>query len=298
MAMKIEDGGPGRYLLNDYNMHKLVLETASQEKGSVYVPRWPNFVKNDDSGWWDMNLARFPTGYTTCNVLCSERIPPLPREVRDRLIDRYCPSASVATIKANDADRDCLVRPYLGGRKIQNQARRGRNFFYLRNYPLYLNQAEDLRLPILSYVYAMAEVLAMMHWTAKIDANDAEFVLGGVRMQKETGRNEYTHCILGTHSLWVLDFDCCKPLIMDDAGIEQAAYTFLRNDPYFPRPATSAQSPDSTLWFPFRTRYLECSQNLVTDHGVACLGLPEKCIARVTEMHEQRKERKTPSPIA
>lgn len=104
MAVKREDGGPGRSLLNDYNMHKLVLETAS--KASVCVPRWPHFVKNDDSWWWDMNLAKFPNGYTTCNVLCAERIPPLPREVRDRLIDRYCPPASVATIKANDADRD------------------------------------------------------------------------------------------------------------------------------------------------------------------------------------------------
>ncbi|KIW58744.1 hypothetical protein PV05_03242 [Exophiala xenobiotica] len=297
-AMKREDGGPGRSLLNDYNMHKLVLETASQDKVSVCVPRWPNFVKNDDSWWCDMNLARFPTGYTTCNVLCAERIPPLPQEVRNRLIDRYCPPASVATIKANDADRDCLVRPYLGRRKIQNEARRGRNFFSLRNYPLHLNQAEDLELPILKYAHAMAEILAMMHWTAKIDANDIEFVLGGLQTQTKTGRNEYTHDILGTHSLWVLDFDCCKPLAMDDAGIEQAAYAFLRNDPYFPRPANSAQSPDSSLWVEFRTRYLEYSQNLVTDHGVACLSLPEKFIARVVEMYEQGKERKTSALIS
>jgi hypothetical protein len=295
MAMKREDGGPGRSLLNDYNMHKLVLETASQEKVSVCVPRWPHFVKNIDSSWWDMNLARFPTGYTTCNVLCSERIPPLPQEVRSRLIDRYCPLASVATIKANDADRDCLVRPYLGRRKIQSEARRGRNFFSLRNYPLHLNQAEDLDLPITKYAHAMAEMLAMLHWTAKIDANDIEFVLGGVRTtQTETGRNEYTHDILGTHSLWVLDFDCCKPLSMDDAGIEQAAYAFLKNDPYFPRPAANAQSsPDSTLWSEFQTRYLECSRNiLVTDHGGTDLDLAEKFVTRVGEMHEQRKERK------
>lgn len=292
--MKREDGGPGRSLRSDYNMHQLVLETASQNPVSVCVPRWPNFVNNDESRWWDMNLARFPTGYTPCNVLCAERIPPLPQEVRNRLIDRYCPPASIATIKANDADRDCLVRPYLGRRKIQNEARRGRNFFSLRNYPLHLNQAEDLELPILNYAHAMAEILAMMHWTAKIDANDIEFVLGGVQTQTqpEIARNEYTHDILGTQSLWVLDFDCCKPLTMDDAGIEQAARAFLRNDPYFPRPAISAQSPDRTLWMEFRTRYLECSQNLVTGHGGTYLSLPEKFIARVAELHEQGTERK------
>ena len=291
MAMKREDGGPGRSLLNDYNMHKLVLKTASQGSFSVCVPRWPNFVKNEEN-WWEMNLARFPSGYSTCNVLCTERIPPFPQEVRDRLIDLYCPPASIAIIKANDADRDCLVRPYLGRRKIQNEARRGRNFFSLRNYPLHLNQAEDLELPILRYAHAMAEVLATMHWTAKIDANDIEFVLGGVRTQTEIAQHEYTHSILGPHSLWVLDFDCCRPLTMDDAGIEQAARAFLRNDPYFPRPAISAQSPDSTLWVEFRTRYLECSRNLVTEDSGACLSLPEKFIARVAEMHEKATERK------
>jgi hypothetical protein len=291
MAMKREDGGPGRSLINDYDMHKLVLETALQEV-SVCVPRWPNFVNSDD-GWCDMNLTRFPTGYTACNVLCAERIPPLLQEVRHRLIDRYCPPASIATIKANDADRDCLVRPYLGRRKIQNEARRGRNFFSLRNYPLHLNQAEELKLPILRYARAMAEMLATMHWTAKIDANDIEFVLGGVQSETEMPRERYTHSFLGTHSLWVLDFDCCKPLTMDGAGIEQAACAFLRNDPYFPRPSISAQSPDSALWNEFRARYLECSQNRVAGQGKSCLGLPEKFIARVTEIHRLSTERKS-----
>lgn len=193
MAMKREDGGPGRSLRNDYNMHKLVLETASHYTVfNVCVPRWPNFVKTDER-WWDMNLARFPVDYTPCNVLCAERIPPLSQEVRYRLIDRYCPPASAATIKANDADRDCLVRPYLGRRKIQSEARRGRNFFSLRNYPLHLNQAEDLGLPIVEYAHAMAEMLAVLHRIAKIDANDIEFVLGGVQ-----AKPEITHRVLRT----------------------------------------------------------------------------------------------------
>jgi hypothetical protein len=114
-------------------------------------------------------------------------------------------------------------------------------------------------------------------------------VLGGVQTQAEIARNKYSHSILGTHSLWVLDFDCCKPLTMDDAGIEQAARAFLRNDPYFPRPPTSGQSLDNALWIEFRTRYLECSQKLVAGHDVSCLSLPDKFIARVTEMHKQGK---------
>ena len=49
MAMNREDGGPGRFLRNDYNMRKLVLETASNfTVVNICVPRWPNFVKNDE----------------------------------------------------------------------------------------------------------------------------------------------------------------------------------------------------------------------------------------------------------
>ncbi|KIW87932.1 uncharacterized protein Z519_11517 [Cladophialophora bantiana CBS 173.52] len=140
-------------------MHKLVLETASQAKISVCVPQWPHFVKNDDS-WWNMNLPSFPTRYTTCNVLCSERIPPLPQEVRERLIDLYCPLASITTIKANDADRDC--------------------------------SAEDLELPIMKYAHAMAETLAMMHWTAKTDTHDISYWEGFEREQETPITNTLT----------------------------------------------------------------------------------------------------------
>ena len=287
-AMKREDGGPGRSLLNDYNMHNLVLEnaSASHEKISVCIPRWPYFIKEDDSpGWWESNLSRFPAGYTRCNILSSECIPAFGRDVRNRLIDKYCPLASVAIIKANDADRDCLVRPYLGRRKIQNEARRGLNFFSLRNFPLHLNQAKDLDLPVVKYAHAMAEMLAMMHWKAKIDANDIEFVLGGIQPEPDAG-STYTHSFLGTHSLWVLDFDCCKPIEMNEAGIGQAARAFLRNDPFFPRPPVDGD--DSALWVEFRDQYLECSKRFVDEQGDDCFGLPEMFIAQVVERTRQR----------
>ena len=299
IAMKREDGNPGRSLLNDYNMHRLVLDTASKVNISVCVPRWPTFIKNDDQDWWDRNLTRLPTGYSSCNALCSERIPPLPQEVRHRLIDRYCPPTLIEAIRDDDRNRDCLVRPYLGKRKVQNQARKAPKLpcFSLRNLPLHLNQVEDLQLPILKYAQAMAETLAMMHWAAKIDASDIEFVLGAIPPQ--TGiveaHNVYPHSILGSHALWVLDFDCCKPMTMDDAGIEQAAHAFIINDPYFPRPTIGARFFDNTPWIDFRDRYLECSQKLVTAHGENCLSLPAKFIARVVERHHELHKAKRES---
>ncbi|KIY03433.1 uncharacterized protein Z520_00124 [Fonsecaea multimorphosa CBS 102226] len=291
IAMKREDGGPGRSILNDYNMLKRVLETVSQQGARIAcVPRWPRFVHSDDS-WWEKNLSRFPKGYTACNVLCSERIPRLPREVRDRLVDRYCPPPSVQTIKNNDADRDCLVRLYLGRRKIQQEARRGQNFFSLRNYPLHINQAEELDLQVVDYAHAMAESLAVMHWTARIDANDVEFVLGGLQntdTDTEARTGEFTNDFFGSHSLWLLDFDCCKPLTMDDAGVEQAARAFLRNDPYFPRPASN-RSSDYALWQEFKGWYLERSRPLVTSGH---LSLPEKFITRVEDLHEEAMQKR------
>lgn len=190
------------------------------------------------------------------------------------------------------------MRLYLGRRKIQNKSRL--NVFSLRNYPLHLNQAEDLELPILKYAHAMAEMLATMHWGAQIDANDIELVLGGVQEETEVAdHDEYVHDFLGSHSLWILDFDCCKPLTMDDAGVEQAANAFLNNDPYFPRPPVdtgchpSTLWRDSILWIEFRNRYLEWSRRLLVPSDGVGVGhtLPDKFIARVVEMHEENKER-------
>ncbi|KIV91831.1 hypothetical protein PV10_06328 [Exophiala mesophila] len=286
VAMKREDGGPGRSLANDFKMHQLVLEMALIMNTEVCVPRWPMFFSHDHS-WWDFQLSRFPPLYTPCNVLCSERIPPLSSEIRNRIIDRFCPSASIAIIKGNDADRDCLVRLYLGRRKIQNEARRGPTFFSLRNYPLHLNQAEDLGLPIHLYAQEMAEMLAIMHWAAKIDANDVEFVLGGVRMPTDKTCRQYEHSFLGTHSLWILDFDCCKPISLDDSGIEQAARAFLRNDPYFPRPTQKEHPSDHTLWAEFSSYYLEQSRRVIAVFNDCPLDMPNRFIARVIQLHQK-----------
>ena len=291
MVMKREDGGEGRSLLNDFNMHSLVLRAAdSYDNFKVCVPRSPDFLQSHDN-WWALHLSRFPEGYSPCNTLQSERIPPLPQDVRNRLIDLYCPTEGVSTIKASDTNQDCLVRPYLGRRKLRLDQRKtqrglGRMFFSLRNYPMHLDQAEDLALPIVSYAHSMAETLAVLHWVAKIDANDIEFVLGGCQPQTETA--EYTHDILGRHALWILDFDLCRPLSMDNAGVEQAANAFVKNDPYFPRPAT--KSPDSACWIEFSNRYLECSQAIVAGNGVD-FTLPKNLIARVVDKEKERKTR-------
>jgi hypothetical protein len=53
--------------------------------------------------------------------------------------------------------------------------------FSLRNYPLHLNQMGDLGLEVLAYVRYMGEALTLIHWGARVDANDVEFVLAPAR---------------------------------------------------------------------------------------------------------------------
>ncbi|KAI9781622.1 MAG: hypothetical protein M1839_005839 [Geoglossum umbratile] len=110
-VFKREDGGPGRSLSNDFEMHQRVLESLHQFARSsatdlslcIQVPQCYRFIEAGDQEWWDKNLTSFPRGYSPCNVLHSERIMPLPRNIRELLIDKYCPTLLIPEIKASQA---------------------------------------------------------------------------------------------------------------------------------------------------------------------------------------------------
>lgn len=139
---------------------------------------------------------------------------------------------------------------------------------------------------------SMAAVLATMHWAAKIDANDVEFVLAGT--QQTTGIGQNNNAFLGAHCLWVLDFDCCRPITMDHAGVEQAAHAFFKNDPYFPRPTPVLDASfDHTLWMAFRSRYLQRSREVAKLSCTELSGLPEEFVIRVEDLHVQSITRKS-----
>lgn len=134
---------------------------------------------------------------------------------------------------------------------------RGSKFqaFSLRNYPLHLDQMEELGIPVdqlETYARTMAETLALMHWVAGIDGNDIEFVLASPSPGSSSkSKNSKTENILGDHPMWVLDFDLCREMSMDEEGVQQAVTAFLKNDPFYPRPRSSL-----LLWKAFREQYL------------------------------------------
>lgn len=111
----------------------------------------------------------------------------------------------------------------------------------------------------------MAEMLAYLYWTVKVDANDSEFVLAPARIgQEEEGIESIHSQVLGQHVMWGLDFDCCRDMPLTEECVRQAVAAFYGNDPYFPRPGRGDEG-DKRLWMVFKERFLEVSGNVLQE---------------------------------
>ncbi|KAJ8112296.1 hypothetical protein OPT61_g5303 [Boeremia exigua] len=259
MAIKREDGGPGR-------------STPA------------------------LNIAfdtTMPPTSGTDKALISERIPKVPRAISDKIVDLFCAgNNSLADfVKHNPDDDYCLIRPYLGRRRRHHQGGRSSSRFQrfsLRNVPLHVDQMEALGLDTRAYATAMADALALMHWGAQIDANDVEFVLAPPRASETLSTAAFRSDYLGTHSMWILDFDCCRPLSMDEAGVEQACAAFFKNDPFYPRPG-SDEAADEELWTVFRQRVLRTSRRILEQKSEGDVLLAEKLVQRIEEKGVSRR---------
>ncbi|RMJ26009.1 Zinc finger protein [Aspergillus sp. HF37] len=256
-AYKREDGPQRRSILNDFTMHKhlqIVLD-STQLPHRFRIPECHRLISSSDP-WWDANSHRFPAGCIPSSAIQAQRIPPMSQPVRDMLVDRYCAAPLRDEIKRSWENLDCLIRPYLGRRRFLNADGRPRAkiFFSLRNLPLHLDQMEELGESlddIKIYAETMAEALAVMHWRTGIDGNDVEFVLAS---PPSHGESVVTN-VLGAHAVWVLDFDLCRAMPMNEQGVQQTVTAFYRNDPYFPRLRSSP-----LLWEVFREQSLRCSE--------------------------------------
>lgn len=295
-------------LWNDCTVHVAVAEALGSLDLQIQVPVCHYFVLATDSEWWDSHLEKFPARFQIpSHVLCTERIQPLPSVVRNALIDLYCPTEKRSSAKDDDANKDCLVRLYLGKRRTSGAPSR---FFTLRNMILHLDQMEFLELDVHYYAQLMADTLAVIHWKARFDGRDIEFVLGSApaTVRHRLDRHDFTDRKGLAHStwkkgmnitsftnpmvrLWVLDFNQCRRLSMDDAGIELAVEAFFLNDPYYPRPATGMYR-DEELWRVFRDHYLQRSYDVIDKGGEGDeeieLSMPERFIERVVERQQER----------
>ncbi|KAI3546906.1 hypothetical protein CSPX01_04148 [Colletotrichum filicis] len=211
-------------LWNNYIMHKRI-ETAFNSlkfyPGQVEIPKCFWFATPTSHSFWEENLELFPdiSGFPRepNHILCMERIFPLPKPVRHCLIEKFCPPQRREQLMKSEANKDRL---------------------------LHANQIKDLEMKPADLYLGMAHALAIMHWVAKIDGNDVEFVIGRPPVAEQVVRTDYrlvgilalkpmtsTYELL-THkppdfgrrvtSLWMIDFDDCHDMTMDDAGIDKA----------------------------------------------------------------------------
>lgn len=150
LAIKREDGGPDRSLANDYAMNQRVLRCLSrltdiksrrsinyQAFPQVRVSQCHRFIPPSDR-WWSENLPLFPSQHSPCNAIVSDRIPPFPEQTRELIVNKYFNPKIQMEILTTAANRDCLIRPYLGRRRTQRTgiSRPSRSAtFSLRNYP-------------------------------------------------------------------------------------------------------------------------------------------------------------------
>ncbi|KAF5647483.1 triacylglycerol lipase II precursor [Fusarium sp. NRRL 25303] len=259
-CIKREDGDPHRSITNEHFIHQLVVQSLQlnpQHARNFRIPLCRGFLKKDDEDW-SLVLPRLPSGSKPCNALLSEKVHPLSEDVRKLLVSKFARGGSDQDAIINDKRNEhCLIRPYLGRRKKGWGDTNRSTFFSLRNFPLHLDRMIELGLDVQSYAKVMAEGLAFLHWVARIDANDVEFVLARSRSTSHSHPNSpFDKTLFGTHSMWIIDFDCCNPVTMDDNGAANAAECFWRNDPYYPRPG-STDTSDQELWCAFKDHYLE-----------------------------------------
>ncbi|KAL8852539.1 MAG: hypothetical protein Q9221_002535 [Calogaya cf. arnoldii] len=180
----------------------------------------------------------------------------------------YCPPNMRSQITSSEENQDCLVRLYLGRmRRLERDSKF--RAFSLRNYPLHLDQIQDLGLDFRLYARILADALAHLYWKAHVDANDVEFVLAppwnGDTVHHQGLLAQPTiigSALLGEHVVWILDFDLCRDMAMDEGGVEQAVKAFCRNNPYFPKPGRTTLT-EQDLWTEFKDRFLGVSKALL-----------------------------------
>lgn len=241
----------------------------------VLLPRLHSFI-DQTSGWWTTgNFNRFPEASKpkrrALEAIQAEKIQPLSLSIRHMLIDLYCKPETKDAARATPSNQDCLARIYLGKKSVMATAGRRNPFFSLRNFKLHLDQMEQIGLDTAYYTRGIAETLAIIHFVAQLDGRDIEFVFGSAATSTLAPRKPNAKDLVGLTDagalhgspddrravrMWVLDFNQCRSITMDEQGMVQAADAFWMNDPYFPR-------PDQPLWEIFAGSYLDFTSRII-----------------------------------
>lgn len=233
-------------------------------------------------------------------VLISQRINPLPKLIRELLIAKFCRSELQQAARNDPANKDCLVRLYLGSQSSPRPSR----FFSLRNFKLHLDQMDMLKLDIRGFAYSIGQALAVMHWAAQTDARDIEFVLGSSTVPTAPQFSEIKDLkeptFFGPASgviedfyhhraqLYLLDFNQVRDINLNETGAEAAFQAFKINDPYFPRPLQTTPI-GLRAWDSFAAGYLTSAQDILGAKGLTWLAT--SFLTKVLDHERARRER-------
>ncbi|KAF4469871.1 hypothetical protein FALBO_3219 [Fusarium albosuccineum] len=303
LAIKLAKSSNRDDLWNDFLMHKLIYgHFEAHGITCVGIPQCPSFVPKERACFWEENPGIYEAAEPVCQLpthgLISERIQPVDASIRRLLLERFCPDSGRIAAETDPANRDCLVRIYLGS--LQGRAKSA--FFSLRNFKLHLNQMLDMKLSkdfLSNMASKMATALAVMHWAARTDARDVEFALGGTTKgegeaagpppnswagpRDDATNAEHTREI----ALWLLDFNQVRPITMDEAGVAQAVEAFKINDPYYPRPFQE-DGVSRSLWETFVRDYKITSDRILEGCSPDMRMLPQLFVEQVTEMQRRK----------
>ncbi|KAF2001210.1 hypothetical protein P154DRAFT_433459 [Amniculicola lignicola CBS 123094] len=265
-------------LWNDVNFTSMacnaVIETRSSLENlfrNISIPRIPvvqAWVRAEDLGqWWKENKARFPKGDDEEGYIFQvQRILPLAKSSRIAIIQLYFPKDIRDVAMKDPINQACLIRPYLGKRRGEWELDNTPNT--LENFPLYLDQLEEIGLDLDQYAVEMGVGLAIIHWKAHLDSMDVEFVIGSRTTRPEFSllapENSKPFSVppgnfkrRQTH-LWILDFDKCKRLDINkwEDTRRQMVTAVTCNDPYFPDPAATGLL-EKRIWKCFEGAYVK-----------------------------------------
>ncbi|KYK54978.1 pre-mRNA splicing factor ATP-dependent RNA helicase PRP43 [Drechmeria coniospora] len=283
IVFKLAKSGDDDALRNDYEKHSLIARYFNKYSvNELGIPECIDFIPKSNIEFFSQRpsltqaaeaLCYFPTG-----ALISERILPLPLPVRQLLIDKYCSEKIKAEALCAVANKDCLIRVYLG-----SMAGRGiGKFFSLRNFKMHLGMMHSIQLDVDGMARRMGIAMAVMHWAAMTDARDVEFILGSATAKTtiQGSPSSYTLKDLSQRvtQLWVLDFNQVRSITMDAAGVNQAVEAAIINDPYIPRPLRNS-SIERSVWSSFVKSYIEASDMIIQDqHDPGMAELPRMFI--------------------
>ncbi|KAH0529250.1 hypothetical protein TsFJ059_004019 [Trichoderma semiorbis] len=295
-------------LWNDYHKHTSIAEQFRKwDFKDVRIPECYYFVPKEDPHYFRQNPELAQAAREVCHLptsaLVTERILPLPKDTRIHLIEKYCAPRIKAAAIGDEANKDCLVRVYLGSM----QGKTGGMFFSLRNFKMHLNQIVDLQLDVTAMAGRMGIAMALMHWAAKTDARDIEFVLGSSSSKATaqlsaqdiarlpgpvyTGPLSYVNEDFFSRitDLWVLDFNQVQPITMDEAGIAKAIDAAKVNDPYLPKPLGASQI-EKQAWNTFASNYITAADAILGEEGDEKLMiLPRMFIRGLIHLQERKK---------